>query len=69
MPAPTVQQVILNKALSMVGSLADLARALQVPETQLTLWLSGTSAVPPWAFLRIVDLINNITFGEPPKVE
>jgi hypothetical protein len=58
-----VQRRTLIRARELCGSTAQLSVALKVPSSDLNLWLNGSESVPPWVFLRAVDLVNECEEG------
>jgi hypothetical protein len=55
----TVQQRLLQHAAELLDGPDNLARRLLVPRQVVQAWLDGGKAVPPWAFLRAADIIND----------
>lgn len=53
----------LLKAAELVGGRAELARALQVPITEIDRWIAEEAKPPRETFLRIVDIILDETGG------
>ena len=51
------------KAAELLGGRAELARALQVPLTDIERWIVDESKPPRETFLRVVDIILDETGG------
>jgi hypothetical protein len=53
----SVFQRTLQRALSIIRSERELARALRVPRGDLRSWLAGRETPPKWVFLAAVDIV------------
>ena len=52
----TLRRRMLARATAVLGE-EVLAKRLGVSRTRLSLWLMGADGVPPWIFLRLVDVL------------
>jgi hypothetical protein len=52
---------LLGKAAELLGGRAPLSRELQVPAQNLARWIAGIEPMPRLVFLKVVDLIIELT--------
>jgi hypothetical protein len=52
---------LLEKAAELLGGRAPLSHALQVPAQNLARWIAGIEPMPRLVFLKVVDLIIELT--------